>query len=84
MSIENKIVGIKRRVRAWLFFILCGLGVLWFGEYLDDLAPGMGDTIISLGVIWAGASVLFFIVNLYALQVEKKKLIKEESEKEEV
>lgn len=84
MKREAKIEGLKRRVRAWLFFIVCGLAVLLFGSFLDDAAPGMGDSIISLGFIWIGASVLLLIVNLYVLQVEKKKLIKEESEKEQV
>ncbi len=74
MSREAKIDGIKRRIKAWLFFILCGLAVLWFGDYLDSLAPGMGDSIISLGIIWVGASVLLLIVNLFALRIEKKKL----------
>lgn len=78
MSREAKIDGIKRRIRAWLFFILCGLAVLWFGDYLESLAPGMGDSIISLGVIWVGASVLLLIVNLFALRIEKKKLEEEE------
>lgn len=74
MSREEKIAGIRRRIRAWLFFILCGVAVLWFGDYLDRKAPGMGDSMISLGVVWAGASVLFLIVNLFALRIEKKKL----------
>ena len=70
MSREAKIDGIKRRIKAWLFFILCGLAVLWFGDYLDSLAPGMGYSIISLGIIWVGASVLLLIVNLFALRIE--------------
>ncbi len=70
---EAKICGIKRRVRAWLFFIVCGLAVLLFGNYLEDLAPGMGDSIISLGFIWIGASLLLLVVNLYVLWVEKNK-----------
>ncbi len=74
MSREAKIDGIKRRIRAWLFFIVCGLAVLLFGNYLDDMAAGMGDSIISLGFIWVGASVLLLIVNLFALWIEKKKL----------
>ncbi|RKX17092.1 MAG: hypothetical protein DRP51_11430 [Candidatus Zixiibacteriota bacterium] len=75
---EAKIAGTKRRIRAWLFFVLCGLAVLWFGDYLEGLASGMGDSIISLGVIWVGASLLLFVVNLIAFWIEKKKLDKEE------
>ena len=80
MTIDNKIVAIKRRIRAWLLFIICGLAVLWFGDYLDSMAPGMGDSIISLGMIWIGASVLLLLVNLIALRIEKKKLEAEESD----
>lgn len=81
---EEKIEGIKRRIRAWLFSIVCGLAVLLFGNFLDDAAPGMGDSIISLGFIWIGASVLFLAVNLFALRIEKKKLKDEESETEQL
>ncbi len=80
MIIENKIAAIKRRIRAWLFFIICGLAVLWFGDYLESMAPGMGDSIISLGLIWIGTSVLLLLVNLIALRIEKKKLEKEVKE----
>ncbi len=75
----EKIAGIKRRIRAWLFFTMCGLAVVWFGDYLDGLAPGMGGTIISLGMVWVGASVLLLLVNLIALRIEKKKLEKEDN-----
>ncbi len=78
MSREAKIAGIRRIIRAWLFFIVCGLAVLFFGHYLDDMAPGMGESIISLGLIWICASVLLLLVNLIVLRIEKKKLIEEE------
>ena len=74
MPREEKIAAIRRRIRAWLFFIMCGLAVIWFGDYLDSLASGMGDSIGSLGVIWVAASVLLLIVNLFALRIEKKRL----------
>jgi hypothetical protein len=78
MSRDEKIAGIRRRIRAWLFFIMCGLAVIWFGDYLNGLAEGMGDSIGSLGFIWVAVSVLLFIVNLIALQIEKKKQIEDE------
>ena len=80
MTREEKIAVIKRRVRAWLFFIVLGLAVLFFGHFLDDLAHGLGESIISLGLIWVGASVLLLIVNLLVLRIEKKKLAEEETE----
>lgn len=84
MSREKKIEGIKHRVRVWLFSIVCGLAVLFFGKYLDEMAPGMGESIISLGYIWIGTSVLLLIVNLYALRIEKRKLEDEESDIEQL
>ena len=73
----SKIDGLKRRSKAWLMFIVIGLAVLFFGNYLDDMSPGMGESIISLGMIWIGISVLFLILNLFILRAEKKKLEKE-------
>lgn len=78
MTREAKIEGIKRRIRAWLFFLMCGLAVIWFGDYLNNKAEGMGDSIASIGVIWVIASVLFFLVNIISLKIEKKRLKEDE------
>jgi len=69
----SKIDGIRHRVRAWLFFTVCGLAIIWFGDYLEKLAAGMGKSVISLGIIWAIASFALLIVNLIALRIEKKR-----------
>jgi hypothetical protein len=70
---QSRIDGIRRRVRAWLFFIFCGLAIIWFGDYLENQTAGMGESIISVGIIWSVASFLFLIINLVALQIEKRK-----------
>jgi len=70
---EEKIELIKRRVRAWVLSFVFGLAVLFFGHFLEDKASGMGESIISLGLIWIGISVLLLIVNLYVVWSEKKK-----------
>ena len=64
---------IRRRVRGWLIFTVCGLVVLWFGDYLDRLSPGMGGSIIAVGFIWTVISIALLLVNLVALRIEKKK-----------
>lgn len=79
----TKIEVLKRRSKAWAMFIVCGLAVLFFGHYLDDMAPGMGESIISLGIIWIGLSTLLLIVNLYVLRLEKKKYPVEEQTEDE-
>ena len=76
MSNESKINGLRRRVRAWGFFTICGLGVLWFGDYLEGRATGMGESIITVGLIWSLASFGLLVVNMIVLRIEKKKLEK--------
>lgn len=73
MTNESKINGLRRRVRAWAFFTICGLGVLWFGNYLEGKAAGMGESIISVGFIWSIASLGLLVVNIIVLRIEKKK-----------
>jgi hypothetical protein len=73
MSSEAKMKSIRRRIRGWLFFILCGVIVIAFGEYMDKSFPGIKDSIVAVGTVWTLASVLFLLVNLAAYWMEKKK-----------
>ncbi|MCP4703075.1 MAG: hypothetical protein GY865_00575 [candidate division Zixibacteria bacterium] len=79
---ETRLEGLKRRSKAWLFFIVIGLAVLFFGHFLENMAHGMGGSIISLGFVWIGISFLFLIVNLYVMQIEKRNLANEDPDEE--
>ena len=73
MSSEAKISSIRRRIRGWIFFTLCGVAVIVFAEYLDKSFPGIKESIVTVGLVWTIASVLFLLVNLIAYWVEKRK-----------